>query len=88
MLDGSSVGFILISFLLGELHSLATLDLVLYFMEIDLGVKFSEGILVINFFLALSYLQILFPSFVEAVLFLVLFDVMLVVLFVIRVAIR
>ena len=88
MLDGSSVGFILISFLLGELHSLATLDLVLYFMEIDLGVKFSEGILVINFFLALSYLQILFPSFVEAVLFLVLFDVMLVVLFVIRAAIR
>ena len=57
-------------------------------MEIDLGVKFSEGILVINFFLALSCFQILLPSFVEVVLLLILFDVMLVVQFVIRVAIR
>ena len=88
MLNGSSVGFIFISFLLGELHSFAALDLILYFMEIDLGVKFSEGILVINFFFALTCIQILLSSFVEVILFLVLSDVMLVVLFVIRVAIR
>ena len=88
MFDCGSISLVFVSFLLCKLHLFTTLDFIFNFVQIYLCVQFCKSILVINFSFLLWSIWIFLSISLFMHLFVLLFDMMLVILFIIWAAIR